>query len=414
MNVAIISPEFPPETNWGGVATFNYNLAQIIKRMGHQVYVLTAGPHWLQGTTQIIDGIHVNYIEYKFFNKLINQLYYRFPFNFVRLLGKKWLPLTAFSLKWNLYVWYAFRQLNKKHAIDLIHTPDYHFPAFFLSFFYPKISLVVNVQGSQRLLNQFEKRSIDRLLKGYFETFYVKKQAKTILACSQFIKKETLTYLPELKNKIISIPNFLNNKLYINNNKCNVENIVFWGRLEYRKGVDILISAFSNVAKNNKNLKLFLIGEPGEHFPYKSSSISFKEYFNNSKLSESIKKRIFIYSRIDNSKALIEFLKSLKGIAIFPSRYEPFGYVTIEAMALGYITITGSNGGGQEIIQDGYNGFLALSNKTSLLKTLKRIYKMPNNHITTISNNAVATVATKFSLNKMTILYKKIYKTINT
>lgn len=413
MNVVIISPEYPPETNWGGVATFNYNLSQIIKRLGHQVYVLTAGPHWLQGTTQTIDGVRVIYIQYKFANKFINQLYYRFPFNIVRLVGKKWLPLTSFSLKWNLYAWYAFTQLHKKQRIDLIHTPDYHFPALLLSFLYRNVPLIVNVQGSQHLLSKFEKRSADRLLKGYLETFYVKKQAQLILACSQFTKKETLSYISEIRNKLIDIPNFLNHTIYLNKNQSNINNVVYWGRLEYRKGVDILLSTFCKLAINNQQLKLYLIGESGEHFPYKSSTISFSQLYSNYKINDSIRKRIFIFPRIDDKLTLIELLQKIKGIAIFPSRYEPFGYVTIEAMALGYITIASANGGGKEIIRDGINGFLAMSETSSLLKILNKIFKMRKKQTSLIAINAVKTVVSKYSYESIMSVYKNLYKNIN-
>jgi UDP-glucose:(heptosyl)LPS alpha-1,3-glucosyltransferase len=48
-------------------------------------------------------------------------------------------------------------------------------------------------------------------------------------------------------------------------------------------------------------------------------------------------------------------------IFVFPSIYEPFGNVHLEALASGLPVITTRNSGGSEIIRDGVNGFVIAS-----------------------------------------------------
>src|SRR3990170_5125949 len=44
MNICLISQEYPPETNWGGIATYTQTLARELVRRGESVHVITLGP----------------------------------------------------------------------------------------------------------------------------------------------------------------------------------------------------------------------------------------------------------------------------------------------------------------------------------------------------------------------------------
>ena len=42
MNICFLSREYPPETNIGGIATYTYNIASALTRLGHTVHVITS------------------------------------------------------------------------------------------------------------------------------------------------------------------------------------------------------------------------------------------------------------------------------------------------------------------------------------------------------------------------------------
>ena len=41
LRICILSHEYPPDTGWGGIATFAYHLAHGLVEIGHEVEVIT-------------------------------------------------------------------------------------------------------------------------------------------------------------------------------------------------------------------------------------------------------------------------------------------------------------------------------------------------------------------------------------
>ena len=40
LNICLVSEEYPPDTGWGGIGTYTYNLARGLARIGHRVDVV--------------------------------------------------------------------------------------------------------------------------------------------------------------------------------------------------------------------------------------------------------------------------------------------------------------------------------------------------------------------------------------
>lgn len=77
---------------------------------------------------------------------------------------------------------------------------------------------------------------------------------------------------------------------------------------------------------------------------------------------------------------------------IMISKAETFGLVYLEAMSLGCITIASRNEGMEGIIEDGVNGFLCeAGNDVELAKIIDHINTLPQETISMISKNAIAT-----------------------
>ena len=56
LNVVVVSEEFPPETGWGGLATYTRYLARGLSRRGHTVTVIAGGE---TRRTVSVDGIRL-------------------------------------------------------------------------------------------------------------------------------------------------------------------------------------------------------------------------------------------------------------------------------------------------------------------------------------------------------------------
>jgi glycosyltransferase involved in cell wall biosynthesis len=131
--------------------------------------------------------------------------------------------------------------------------------------------------------------------------------------------------------------------------------ILFVGRLERRKGVDLLLDAFASVRERDPEARLTLAGqdslntETAETYragferraagdPGLAGAVTFLGPVSAERLSE-------LYAGCD--------------VVCAPSRYESFGLVAVEAMAFGKPVVACATGGTVEVVRDGVDGLLA-------------------------------------------------------
>jgi len=122
--------------------------------------------------------------------------------------------------------------------------------------------------------------------------------------------------------------------------------ILFVGRLVHRKGVHVLIKAFSEVIDEVPDAKLLIVGE-GYMKPF------LQLITRQLNLEESVK----FLGRISEDKLPDIYRRSR--IVVVPSLYrESFGMVAIETMASGRPVIATRVGGLPEVVEDGRSGFI--------------------------------------------------------
>ncbi|MEM3785802.1 MAG: glycosyltransferase family 4 protein, partial [Nitrososphaeria archaeon] len=124
-------------------------------------------------------------------------------------------------------------------------------------------------------------------------------------------------------------------KLYIRRRygiKDDEQMILFVGRLVPVKGVDKLIYAMKHVSEKYPKAKLVLVGT-SESEAYYSSLIS------NLCLNDCVKAR---FEFIDEEERILHYAAC--DIAVFPSLYEPFGIVALEAMSMEKPVVVGARG----------------------------------------------------------------------
>ncbi|MCY2944517.1 MAG: glycosyltransferase [Planctomycetota bacterium] len=123
--------------------------------------------------------------------------------------------------------------------------------------------------------------------------------------------------------------------------------LVYLGRLDPTKGVDLLIKALALMPDNAVSLDIYGIsqGEGGKTYETQLSQLA------------KIDSRIHFFAPIPGDK-ILETLEQYDALVV-PSRLMETGpLVVLEAFAAG-ISVIGSNLGGiKELVQDGVNGFL--------------------------------------------------------
>ncbi|RZN55798.1 MAG: glycosyltransferase family 1 protein [Candidatus Methanomethylicota archaeon] len=174
-------------------------------------------------------------------------------------------------------------------------------------------------------------------------------EAWRIICCSNYMVNEVSNFFQCPLNKIVRIYNGIDPNSLLPSNNVNrrkyaedYEKIVlFVGRLVYEKGPHILIEA-ANILRRN-DIKFLFVGE-GSMKPY------LLELGKKLGLSE----KLYFLGHIPDD--ILYAIYKMASVAVFPSLYEPFGIVALEAMALGTPVIASAVGGLNEIIINGYNG----------------------------------------------------------
>jgi len=141
--------------------------------------------------------------------------------------------------------------------------------------------------------------------------------------------------------------------------------ILYVGRITQRKGIDVLIKAFSLVKEEIPDAYLLIAG--GD-YGYKSTieKISRKQNFE-----KSIKFLGFI------PKRQLPMVYSAADLVAYPSKFEIFGHVVLESNACGKVIIASRHWGPKEIVDEGKTGYLTKYGDVEELRE-KIVYVLEN------------------------------------
>jgi len=182
-------------------------------------------------------------------------------------------------------------------------------------------------------------------------------EAQQIIVCSDFMCDEIERDLNAPRNKIVVIPNGVesDSDLSLRENRHELEEvrrrwqpeegplICFVGRLVWEKGPDLVIDAMAEVQKVFPTARVVIAG----HGPYRSH---LRRQIDDLHLHDSVQLPGFI------SDEERDHLYAVADLAVFPSRYEPFGIVALEAMVTGIPVVVAGVGGLKDVILDGVTG----------------------------------------------------------
>jgi phosphatidylinositol alpha-1,6-mannosyltransferase len=182
---------------------------------------------------------------------------------------------------------------------------------------------------------------------------YLLRKIDHIISISKFTEKKLKGWLPGLSAKIFILPNGIDLSLYgiakkpkdlIKKYDADGKTVLMtMGRLsstERYKGIDEVLTVFSNLIKKNSNL-LYLIcgdGDDKSRLMKKASDLGISDFvIFSGYIPEAEKKKYY----------------DLSDLYVMPSYGEGFGFVFLEAMAAGVPVLASINDGGYEAVQYG-------------------------------------------------------------
>ena len=376
MKILMLAWEYPPRIV-GGIARVVHDLSKKLVREGHDVTVVT----YKEGDVPDYEndkGVHV----YRVPNYIIN------PNNFV-----DWVMQLNFNM-----VAKASQIIEEQGKFDCIHAHDwlvaYCAKTLKNSFEIPLISTIHATEAgrnggihdeTQRYINDSE----------WLLTY----ESSEVIVNSNFMKNDLQRLFGLPFEKINVIPNGVNTstfngvetdydfrRQYASDNE---KIILFMGRLVFEKGIQVLIDAMPNILSKYNDAKLVIAGRGGMTDELKRQAealgIAHKVYFTG----------------YLNAKQVVKMYKCAD-VSVFPSTYEPFGIVALEAMLAGVPTVVSDIGGLNEIITHGVDGLKSYAgNANSLADSITEC--LYNKKLCeSMSRNAKNKVKTQFNWTKIT------------
>lgn len=359
--IVMVSQGFPPIAT-DGIARYNHTLAKQLASLGHRVHVISKASLDLRGI-RYMDGFWIHYHDPTKNTELLT--------GFERL--DNILALTK-------SVYTEVENISQQTDIDVILTPLWDIEGFALTRKKLAPTIVTLMSPLKKVVetqwSNIKDPSIEilyELEKNYIEN------ADGVMAISDAIKQtigidyginwESLGVPLEIVPLGVETGLFKFDKPKHQKKDTSTIELLYVGRFEYRKGVDLLLEILPTLLTNHPMLSVRLIGNAS--IPDENGRYIYKEFVNKYK-----KQKWFHRIRQDGYVSDDELANAYADCDIFvaPSRYESFGLIFIEAMANSKPVIGTNIGGIPEIIQDGINGYLfELDNTQQLLAKIESL-----------------------------------------
>jgi len=174
--------------------------------------------------------------------------------------------------------------------------------------------------------------------------------------------------------------------------------IGYLGSINYRKGIDLLVESFIEMARRDESLELLIVGDVSE---------GHEEYWDE--LIDKLNRSRVNYKYIPYTSEVSKIYCSMD-IFVLPSRAEGLPRVVIEAMAHKVPVVSTNVGGVREIIVDGENGFVIKENQSKELNEALETIIEDEQLSKGLSKAAYEQIKYKFSLKEFNENINKLLK----
>jgi glycosyltransferase involved in cell wall biosynthesis len=384
LKVALFSWEFPPKIV-GGIARHVYGLSRALAKAGVETLVFTcefpgAPREEKIGGVRVfrVDSYRAPTPDLGTWDYLMNQCMEETAAEI----------LTSESPRVDLL--HAHEWLVAKAAIGLKHTL--------------RVPLVATIHateyGRRNGLHDDNERMIHQT------EHWLTYEAWRVICCSHYMANHVAWLFSLPREKIDAIPNGVDVTEFVGAfNRDSFRRqyalpeekiILFVGRLVYEKGASLLVEAMPRVlAKTNS--KFVFIGEG-----------YMKEQLISRAHQLGVADKAYFTGYVDEKT--LRQLYRVADVCAFPSLYEPFGIVALEAMAARAPVVVSDVGGLSEIVEHDKTGVKVYhDNVESLAWGIIRVLTDPS-YTNYLKTNAAKAVLEMFSWNQIAVRTKKIYE----
>mgnify|MGYP002539370846 FL=1 len=376
MKILMLTWEYPPRIV-GGIARVVHDLSKRLIKDGHEVTVVTYRDSADVPEYENDKGVNV----YRVDNYMIH------PNNFI-----DWIMQLNFNMLSK-----ATEIINKEGGFDVIHAHDWlvTYAAKSLKNAYD-IPIVATIHATEAGRNSGIHDETQRYIND--TEWLLTYEATEVIVNSNYMKNEIQRLFGLPFDKINVIPNGINlsnftgiERDYDFRRQYAMDNekiILYVGRLVYEKGVQHLIAAMPKILSNYNDAKLIIAGRGGMMDELRSEA-------SNLGLNDKI-----YFTGYLNSKQVQKMYKCAD-VAVFPSTYEPFGIVALEAMLAGVPTVVSDVGGLDEIVTHGVDGMKSYAGNANSIADSVTALLYDHQLATNVSKKAKQKVKDQFNWEKI-------------
>ena len=223
------------------------------------------------------------------------------------------------------------------------------------------IPLVVTIHATEYGRVRDQVYTVDLSRRIHLAEMYLMRNADLLITTSEFMRKELMQELGASGDRIAVIPNGIDSSGFRNLRQHGSEwasfrrqyaapdePLAFYvGRLVWEKGPDVLVDAMHLVRQQGR--------APGARAVIAGAG-SMKQDLADKIAALGLQEHVHLVGLIDDETRGRFY--AISDVAVFPSRYEPFGIVALEAMAAGVPVVVGA-GGLAEVVANGVTGLVA-------------------------------------------------------
>ena len=334
MRIVLVSSAFAPQV--GGVEILTDRLARNLQRAGHQVEVWSARSRDdAIATDELIDGLTVR----------------RFVFDAPRASPRS-------VVEWPARAGITLTRMHKalrKFGPDLVHVqcfgPNGVYAA--LSSVTDRLPLVVTLQG-ETFMDDHEIYSNSLFLRNGLRLGL--RRARAVTGCSQYTLDDATRRFGLNPNNAQVVFNGVDlDEVPPSISRPPFERFVFaLGRVVRRKGFDLLVEAWAEIAERHQGVGLVL-GGAGPELPQLRAMVEERDLTDRVHFAGPM-------SRAD----VIATMRQAE-VFVMPSRVEAFGIVALEAWRAGTPAVVTAKGGAAEFVEDCITGLVVDPNDTRAL-----------------------------------------------
>jgi glycogen synthase len=395
LSVCFVSQEFPPYSI-GGIGRYVKDLAEGMARRGHRVYLVTKSPD--DPRVDFENGVWVH----------------RVP---PQQKGDWWRshqsPSQQRCLAWAAAAHAEVVRINEFAHLDIVPCPNWDSEGIFC-LLDDRLTSLVTISTTLKTVREIDAYhrnapDIESLLE--LEVAMVQCAPNIATPSANMLTKARRDFrgTPALEAGHVMHHGIPEAKVTVLPEKSASRiRILTVGRLEKRKGTDLMFTVASSLLPAYPNVEVVLVGN--DRVPMDDGVVTYREYFEKKYRNEPWFNRVIFKGMVSEESLPGEYAAC--DIFCLPARFESFGLVLVEAMMHSKPVVACAVGGMPEIIVDGVTGFLAYPNSaTSILHALRTL--IDNESLRREMGRAARErYAAKFSVDVMVQTAIDVYSTL--